>query len=341
MNAVRNDVQGPAGALAEPRTVTGGDRTARSLRLGLDRFSGVYSCVLLVVLFGVLVPETFLTGTTVRTIGANQAVTALAAMALIIPLAAGLFDLSAAATLGVAAVITLQLQAEGYSIVVSVAAALATGAAVGAVNGLLVIRVGVDSFIATLGMSSVLAAFAYWVSDGNQLVAPAGSALVGAGQASPLGVPTPVWCALAVALVLLYVTELTTVGRYLYAIGGNSEAARLVGIKVDRVLFGSLVSSGLLAAGAGVVLSAQLGSGSADVGPAYLLPAFSAVLLGATQVKTNGRVNVLGTLVAVILLATGIYGLQLLGAPSFISSLFNGLALILAVSLALRANRKA
>lgn len=322
--------------------VTPGAPHASPLRhLALNRLSGVYVWALLVMLFGIWVPDTFLTSATVLTVGATSAVTALAAMGLIIPLAAGLFDLSVAATLGVAAVTTLYLQAEGAGVLVSVLVALAAGAAIGAVNGLLVVGVGVNSFIATLGMSSVLAALSFWITSGNQQVASPDSGFVKLGQATLLGLPVPVWFAIVIAVGLFYVTELTTIGRYLHGIGGNIEAARLVGIKVDRVLFGSLVSSGVLAAVAGIVLSAQLGSSSADIGPPYLLPAFSAVLLGATQIKTNGRVNVGGTLVAVLLLATGIYGLQLAGAPSYVSSLFNGVALILAVSLSLRANRKA
>lgn len=340
MSAVEDQIRTaePAAQGAEPAPRSAATtRLARNL--GLDRLSGVYAWALLVVVFGVLVPETFLTSSTVRSIGAGQAVTAVAAMALIIPLAAGLFDLSVAATLGVAAVLTLRLQGDGMSPGLSVVVALAVGAAVGVVNGVLVVRVGVNSFIATLGMSSVLAALAYWITDGTQLVVPLPSGFVEFGQSTLLGIPTPVWCVIGLALVLFYVMELTTAGRYLHAVGGNIEAARLVGIRVDRLLFLSLVSSGVLAAAAGALLSAQLGSSSADIGPAYLLPAFSAVLLGATQIKNNGRVNVFGTLVAVVLLATGIYGLQLLGTPPFISSLFNGIALILAVSLSLRANR--
>jgi ribose transport system permease protein len=334
-------------ALSEDATLPEGDdavlvppRRPVVRYLALNRLSGVYTWAVLVVLFGIWVPSTFLTSATISSIGANTAVTAMVALALIIPLAGGLFDLSVAATLGVCAVLTLYLQAHGMSVGLSILVSLATGAAIGVINGLLVVGVGINSFIATLGMSSVLAAFAYWITGGNQLVASVGSHYVKLGQGTLLGLPDPIWYAAAIALVLFYFTEWTTVGHYLYGIGGNIEAARLVGIRVDRILFGSLVSSGVIAAFAGIVLSAQLGSSSADIGPRYLLPAFSAVLLGATQIKTNGRVNVLGTLVAVILLATGIYGLQLAGAPSFISDLFNGVALIVAVSLSLRANRK-
>lgn len=310
-------------------------------RLAFDRLSGVYAWGALIVLFAILIPETFLTTSTARSIGASSAVTAIAALALIVPLACGLYDLSVAATLGLTSVVSLHLQIGGASPLTAIMACVGVGGLVGLINGVLVVRVGVSSFIATLGMSSVLAGVAFWVTDGVQVVGDATGGFVRTGQSESLGVPFPVWSALAVALVLLYVTELTTLGRYLHAIGGNIEAARLVGIRVDRIQLGALVASGVLAAVAGVVLSAQLGSSSADIGPAYLLPAFSAVLLGATQIKANGRVNVGGTLVAVVLLATGIYGLQLAGAPSFISNLFNGVALILAVSLSLRAKRTA
>lgn len=327
-------------AATDGAAARGGLRHARlGNRLALDRFSGVYAWVALVVLFALWVPETFLTTATARSIGASSAVTLLAALALIVPLACGLYDLSVAATLGLTSVLALQVQIDGHGPVVAVAGCLVAGALVGTVNGFLVVRLGVSSFIATLGMSSVLAGVAFWVTDGVQVVGDPTSAFVRVGQSDPLGVPFPVWAGLGVALVLAYVTELTTLGRYLYAIGGNIDASRLAGIRVDRVQFGSLVTSGVLAGVAGVVLAAQLGATSADVGPAYLLPAFSAVLLGATQIKSNGRVNVGGTIVAVVLLSTGIYGLQLAGAESYISNLFNGAALIVAVSLSVRARK--
>jgi ribose transport system permease protein len=141
---------------------------------------------------------------------------------------------------------------------------------------------------------------------------------------------------IALAIVLWWLLEYTPVGRYLYGIGGNPQAARLAGIRVGRITTGAFLLSGLVAAFAGVVLAAQLGSASPDVGGPYLLPAFSAVFLGATQVFP-GRVNVPGTLIAIFLLATGVKGLQLAGAPSYVNDLFNGAALIIAVALAARA----
>lgn len=316
-------------------------RPAALRYLGFARLSGVYAWAALFVLFSIWEPSTFLTSTTASSIGANQAVSAILAIALILPLAAGLYDLSIAATLGLTACLAIYLTGHGLSAPVIALACLVSGALVGIVNGVIVVKLHVSSFIATLGMSSILAAVAYMITDGNELVAGSGAtSFVNLGQGVIFGIPDPVWYAVGIAVIVLYVTECTTVGRYAYAVGGNLEASRLVGIRANRIQFASLVVSGTLAGLAGTILAAQLGSATYDVGPAYLLPAFSAVLLGATQIKTNGRVNVLGTLVAVILLATGIYGLTLAGAPTWVPQLFDGVALILAVALAVRTNRE-
>jgi ribose transport system permease protein len=138
---------------------------------------------------------------------------------------------------------------------------------------------------------------------------------------------------------LWVVLEFTPAGRYLFAVGGNAQASRLAGLPVHRIVFLSLVASGTLSGIAGALLLAQLRLASYDVGPPYLLPAFSAAFLGATQIKA-GRVNVIGTLIAVYLLATGVNGLQLAGAPVYINTLFGGVALLLAVTLAVRTAKR-
>jgi ribose transport system permease protein len=140
---------------------------------------------------------------------------------------------------------------------------------------------------------------------------------------------------LIIALILWYVLEHRQTGRYMYAMGSNSEAARLAGVRVSRLASLALVCSALLATIAGLMFVTRIGSGSVDAGTPYLLPAFAAAFLGATQFK-DGRVNVLGTLVAVYALATGVQGIQLMGAPFWAQGAFNGAALIVAVALAAR-----
>src|SRR4029077_15185349 len=113
-----------------------------------------------------------------------------------------------------------------------------------------------------------------------------------------------------------------------YATGGNIEAARLAGVRVAAVVICSLIACATIAAFAGLLVSANLGVGDPTIGPAYLLPAFSAAFLGSTQFR-GGRFNVWGTVIAVYVLAAGVKGLQLAGAPVWIPNLFDGAALVI------------
>jgi ribose transport system permease protein len=181
-------------------------------------------------------------------------------------------------------------------------------------------------------MSSILLALIAWVSSSQQIVG-VGSSLETIGTTEVFGLTLPVYLMLAVALVVWYLLERTPLGRRVYATGGNIEAARLAGVRVAAVVICSLVACGAIAAFAGLLVTASLGTGDPTIGPAYLLPAFSAAFLGSTQFR-GGRFNVWGTIVAVYVLATGVKGLQLAGAPIWIPDLFNGAALLLAVGLA-------
>lgn len=332
--------QKPAISSVDDAPVGGVTRRRPVRSLGLDRFSGLYVWAALIVIFGVWMPELFLTSSNARIIAGDEAITAILALGLVIPLAAGVFDLSIAATMGFSAVLVTWYQSHGHNPFIGVVLAILAGALVGAINGFVVVKLHVDSFIATLGMSSVLAAGAYWVTNGQQIVTGISPEFVKFGTAQWFAIPVPVYYMVVLGVLLWLFLEYRPGGRYLYAVGGNPQAARLAGVRVDRIVYGSMVASATIAGFAGVVLAAKLGTGNPTSGPAYLLPAFSAVFLGATQIKA-GRVNVLGTLIAIYLLATGIKGLQLAGAPVFLNDLFNGLALILAVALAARSKRKA
>jgi ribose transport system permease protein len=285
------------------------------------------------------VPDTFLTSTNAKIVAGDQAITAMLALGIIIPLAAGVFDLSFAGVLGVSVAITAWVQVEGHGPFLAALAAVAAAACIGAINGFVVVHLRVNSFIATLGMSSLLAAAAFWITDGKQITEGFSDTFLDLGTKQVFGIPLPFYAMLVLAAIIYVVIEYLPVGRYLYASGGNAQAARLAGVRVDRIVFGSLVASSFVAGLTGVVLAARLGTASPDIGPSYLLPAFSAVFLGSTQIRA-GRVNVLGTLLAIYLLATGVKGLQLAGAPVYVNDLFNGAALIIAVALAARSARR-
>ncbi|MDV7133356.1 ABC transporter permease [Williamsia muralis] len=322
---------------------TGGNQAGRGRRkinLGLDRFSGIYVWVAIIVLFAIWIPDTFMTEGNFRIIAGDQAITAMLAIGLIVPLAAGVFDLSIAGVMGFSVAMVSYQLSKGISAPIAIITTLLCGALIGAVNGFVVVKLNVDSFIATLGMSSILLAGTYWVTDGKQITEGFTDGFLDLGSKPFLGLPLPFFYMIAVAAVMYVILEKTPLGRYLYATGGNRQAARLAGLRVERIMFGALVTSATVAALTGVILAAKLGTAAPDIGPSYLLPAFSAVFLGSTQIRA-GRVNVLGTLIAIYLLATGVKGLQLAGAPSYVNDLFNGLALIVAVALAARTARRA
>ena len=208
---------------------------------------------------------------------------------------------------------------------------IACGALIGLINGLLVEVAQIDSFIATLGMSSILLALISWVSGGQQILnLPSSFQNLATGEI--LGFTYPVWIMLGVGIAVWYVLQRTPTGRRVYATGGNINAARLAGVPTNRVIVLSLVSCGAIAALAGLLTSAQLAVGDPTVGPGYLLPAYAAAFLGSTQFH-GGRYNVWGAVIAVFVLAVGVKGLQLAGAPVWIPDLFNGAALLIAVGM--------
>ena len=154
-----------------------------------------------------------------------------------------------------------------------------------------------------------------------------------------LGVPLPALFVLTLVLVLWVCFEFLPIGRRIYAIGGNRKAAELTGIPARRLVLGAFVASGAIVGFAAVILAARLQVGQSAVGPEFLLPAFVGALLGSTTVRP-GRVNTVGTIVAVLVLAIGIAGLQQLGGGFYVEPIFQGASLVLSVGIAGYAARR-
>ncbi|THD46313.1 MAG: ABC transporter permease [Bradyrhizobium sp.] len=292
----------------------------------------------LIALFSILKPNTFATAFNLQAILSNKSISAMAALAAMIPIAANRFDLSVAFTLGISQVLAIGLQEEGLPWPLAVALVLGLGALTGLCNGILVTVVGIDSFIATLGTGTVLLGVNQWYTGGHQVITSLPDSFI-ALSSVVFGIPIPALYVLAISLAMWVVFEYLPIGRFIYVLGINPRAAQLNGISERKYITGVLIASGVISAWAGVVLQSQLQVGQSSVGQEYLLPAFTAVLLGATAIKP-GRVNVWGTILAVGVLAVTVAGLNQLGAPYFVEALFNGATLILAVGLAVTANRR-
>jgi ribose transport system permease protein len=290
--------------------------------------------IILVLVFTVLLPQTFATAANARAILSDQSTVAFVALAQMIPLSVTKFDLSLGYGLGLAHILAIGLQVNsGVPWPVAVLVTVVIGAGWGLANGFLVEAAQIDSFIATLGTGSILYAISFAYTGGQQIVGALPSAFVGLNSATILGIPIVAFYLIILCVILWLVYEHTPLGRYLYAVGSNPRAAELTGIKRKRLVIIAFVASGLITAIAGVVLAAKLQVGQASVGSEYLLPSFVGALLGTTAFRP-GRVNVWGTVIAVVVLSVGISGLEQLGSSFFIEPLFNGVTLLIAVALA-------
>ena len=303
-------------------------------RFRVDKYSALYLWALFMIWFGLTHPDTFLTGTTLKLVLSENVITGVLALAFLVPLTTGTYDLSIGANLAMALVITTTL-AKNHTVspTVGIFIALFACAVAGFISGFFVVKMRVNSFIATLGMSQVITAFV--LHTANQSISGVfPKSYLNMGQRQIFGQPLFVYYLFILAIILWYILEHTPVGRYMFATGGNPEAARLAGVPTDRLVWGSLVASGLIAGFAGIIFSWKVGNFSSSIGPGFLFPAVAAVFFGASQLK--GRANVWGTLIALYALAWGVKGLQLTFSSNtiWIEPLFQGLSLLAAVSLA-------
>jgi ribose transport system permease protein len=221
----------------------------------------------------------------------------------------------------------------GYSIPVVVLLTLLVGVVIGLFNALAVVVLRIPALIATLATWLIADSLSVAVS-GNQTVS---AARISAGfsniaQVQIGGFGLPVVYVLVIMVILGVVLTQTSSGRYIYAVGFDPQVSRLAGIRVKAVQTSALVCAGLIGAFAGIVLTSQVASATPNGGDPYLLPAFAAAFLGATQFRSK-RFNATGTIIAVFMLGTGQYGLLLAGAPQWTPNVFQGLALVLAIGL--------
>jgi ribose transport system permease protein len=302
-------------------------------RLGLSKFSALYLGAIFILVFGIWTPKLFLTMSTVHSIASAQAIGAIMAIAVIVPLAAGVFDLSVGAVVNLTAVIVAVLQQQDHwGVWPSVAVAVGVSVVIGVVNGFIVVKLKVGAFIATLGTATIIGAFQTIVSNQTQPLQPSSTLWANLTQYQVGGFQVVVFYLLAIVLFFWWLLDHTPSGRRLYAVGGNREAARLSGINVDKWTWLSLIISSSLCGVAGV-LYCSLSGPSLTFGGALLLPAYAAAFLGSTQIKP-GRFNIWGTIIAVYVLATGIQGLQYVTGVQWLGDMFNGIALVVAVSFA-------
>jgi ribose transport system permease protein len=306
----------------------------------LSQYSLIGVLVLLCVIFSVWNPKVFATTANLQTILLQQATVGLVALAVMVPLVAGQFDLSTGFQFGLAqSLCALLVIRQQWNPLVAILVVVAVGVLIGVINGQLITRLTLPSFTTTLGTGLVVLGVSEFLTQNQVIAGTAPAWFLAMGRGRLLGVPAPFIYLAVVAVVLFVVLELTVWGRRAYAVGANPTAARLSGISTDRLVRQSFIVTGVLCAVAGCISVTSLGGSSPVIGLGSLLPAFAAAFLGATCIRP-GRYNVAGTVIAVYVIGVGIIGLQQKGADVYVQDLFNGAALLIAVIVATLARRR-
>ncbi|HTR95459.1 MAG TPA: ABC transporter permease [Trebonia sp.] len=277
---------------------------------------------------------------TFQTIFGSQQPLVFMTMALMCTIVVGEFvDLSVPAVFGFGATILPVLVVNhGWNVWPAAIVAFAACIAVGALNGFLVVKLGVNTIVVTLGMSTLLEGISLWMSDLNTI-----SGLPSGFQKLALfdigGLPISFYYGVILVLGFGYLLAFTPLGRHMRFVGASREVSRLSGVRVDRIRFGSFVFAGLLSGLGSIIAVAAIGGYNATTSDSYLLPVFAAVFL-STAIFEPGRFNPLGTLVGIYFLETGILGLQLLGLQSWVSQVFYGGILVIAVTISTLLHRR-
>ncbi|MFE9446471.1 ABC transporter permease [Streptomyces sp. NPDC006602] len=307
----------------------------------LSWVSGYETLVLLALLMVVftLSSDRFLTADNLQNVALVQAVTATMTLAVLMPLIIGEFDLSVGYLIGFLVMLEAVVAQHTSNPVLIIAAGPVVGLLVGLVNGVLTVYFKISSFIATLGVGILLSGGTQGISNGKVIFENIPSSVTTLASEDFLGLSLAVWLTLLLAVILFYVLEHTPHGRFWYAIGGSERVAYLAGVRTNRMRMTAFAAAGLIVGVAANFALAQAGSANPGYGPELLLPAYAAAFLGVATYRP-GYYNVLGALVAIILLAIGFNGLSLLGVPFWVQPIFNGSVLIIAVLVARQETRQ-
>lgn len=306
-------------------------RRQRLTRILLQVF-GIGTFYLVVLVFFAFASPYFFTYSNATNILTNVAVIGIVAMGQSLAVISGGFDLSVAGTLPLGAVVYAVLINAGVPIPVAMLAVVLAGALVGLINGLIITKIKINPLIVTLGTMSIAGGLAYTVSNGVTLPFTNYDAGILAEHFIP-GVAWYVLLFVAIAVATAALLRFSIFGRMIYAVGGNAEASRLAGIRVDLVTIGVYLLCGALAAVAGIVVASQLLAGSATVGADAALSSIAAVVLGGASLS-GGIGGIAGTLIGVLILGTVANGMALLQVPAFYQQIATGLILLMGVGFA-------
>lgn len=291
------------------------------------------------IIFFSLERDAFHTLTNVRAILAGASALVVMAAVLTVPMMMGDFDLSIGYHVQVLGAIAVTLMAfDGFGAGSAIVCAIAIGVAVGTLLGRLIAWSKVSAFVITLGAGILLQGIELQITSGKTIFQGLSSGYISIANSKFLTFNVPVWIALAVCILLWYVTQHTVLGRYMAAVGGNQEAARLSGISVERMRTIGFAIVGVGAAIAGVIITAQAASAYPNSASGLLIPAYAGVFLGAAVLRP-GQFHIWGTLIGVLFMSTIQNGLTLMNYGASTTNIIQGCVFIVAVLMSRIGNR--
>jgi ribose transport system permease protein len=299
-------------------------------KFNLSRFGTLLAFIVLCIGFSIAAPQAFASQANVANLLQQLATLSIVATAATLVMTIGEFDLSVGFSASLAAVICFVMFGHGFDPLLAVPVALLAGIVGGALNGVLVARFGIPSFVATLALGTILSGLAFGLSGGGSLFQNVPDSFKALGRGSLFGVPVLAFWIVIVLGIASFVLTQTEFGRRLRAIGGNATAARLAGLPIVRDVIVTFAIAGGLSALAGLLLAARLGSVQHTMGEPLLLPAYAAVFIGTTASPT-GRPTVVGTLLGVAITGVLANGMTIVGVEPFIQKMLTGAIIIVAV----------
>lgn len=331
--ASAGDVTATAGRAVEAESESAPSRFAslRAITSGVKELNILLALVVLCTALAFLSPV-FFSSNNLLGVARAFSMTAISAIGQTMVIITGGIDLSVGSIIGLSSLSTGMLLASGWPSVLAIAVGLAVGTAFGVCNGLLVTRVGLPPFIATLGTLSIGRGLIYVITQGYPVTAPRDELLLQIGQGYLGIIPMPVIIMVLVTIAATWFLGKTTLGRYIYAVGGNEEASRLAGINVNRVKMFVYTMSGFLSAVSGIILLSRLVSAQPTAGLGQELPVIAASIIGGTSL-IGGEGTAFGAVLGAAIVGVLENGIILLGINTYAQQVVTGAAILLAVGI--------
>jgi ribose transport system permease protein len=313
---------------------------ARFLTEFASRSAVIWLWVAMIIVYSLAEPGEFFRLSIFQTIFSSQQALVFLTLGLLCTISLGEYvDLSVCSILGLTAtMIPVLVVNHGWNTAAACVVAIAAAVVAGAFNGALVVYLGVDVIIVTLGTGTLLLGITLWMSNLGEVVGLS-SSFASIDLRDVGGLPISFYYGVALVLIFAYILGYTPLGQHMRFVGASREVARLSGIRVNRIRFGAFVIGALLCGLGGLLATAGIGGFDPNSSQTYLLPTFATVMLG-TAVIQPGRFNPIGTFVAIYFLATGILGIELLGTAGWVPDVFYGGALVIAVAIATVVRRR-